>query len=228
MIHPVTVLVWIALLAAGPAAPPAAGLVDVSGLDPRFRFDIRYATEDNFFGKKAYPEARCLLLREVADQIIRVQTWLDQNHAGYTLMFKDCYRPEPIQRVLYDAVRGTKKAQYVANPDSRTGSIHSYGAAVDLTLSGPDGREVDMGTPYDFLGKLAEPRYEQRFLKKGKLTRAQVQHRKILRHAMIRGGGFTMIRNEWWHFNAAPAHRIRKKYRRLSVPFSAVPRPDSK
>ena len=210
-----------ALLAAAPGAN-SADLVDVSKLDPRFRLDIRYATADNFFGKRVYPEARCLLLREVADQVVRAQAWLDKHHAGYTLLFKDCYRPNSVQRVLYDAVRGTKKARYVANPDSRTGSIHSYGAAVDLTLADPEGTEVDMGTPYDHLGRLAEPRLEKKFVKQGKLTAAQVQHRRILRNAMMKGGGFSMIRNEWWHFNAAPARQIRKKYRRLDVPFSAV------
>ena len=213
---------WGAVLAGAPLVH--ADLVDVATLDPRFRFDIRYATRDNFFGKKVYPEARCLLLRKVADQVVRAQAWLDRHHAGYVLLFKDCYRPDSVQAVLYDAVRGTKKARYVANPNTRTGSIHSYGAAVDLTLVDPDGREVDMGTPYDHLGRRAEPRHEARLLRQGKLTRAQVRNRKRLRRAMIEGGGFTMIRNEWWHFNAAPARQIRKKYRRLDVPFSSVPR----
>lgn len=213
----------VVLFALFTGAPPA-NLVDVAELDPRFRLDIRYATTDNFFGKKVYPEARCLLLREVAGQVVRAQAWLDENHAGYTLLFKDCYRPDSVQNVLWESVRGTSKARYVANPGTKTGSIHSYGAAVDLTLAGPDGEEVDMGTPYDHLGRLAEPRLEKSFLKQGKLTSAQVRHRRILRRAMMKGGGFSMIRNEWWHFNAAPARTIRKKYPRLDVPFSAVGR----
>lgn len=213
-----------AVLAGAPVAP-VADLVDVAALDQRFRFDIRYATEDNFFGKKVYPEARCLLRREVAGQVVRAQAWLDRHHAGYVLLFKDCYRPDSVQGVLYDAVRGTSKARYVADPKTRTGSIHSYGAAVDLTLAGPDGREVDMGTPYDHLGRRAEPRLEKRLLRQGKLTSSQVVNRRLLRRAMVKGGGFSMIRNEWWHFNAAPAREIRKKYRRLDVPFSSVPRP---
>lgn len=206
---------------------PEPDLVDVAGLDARFRLDIRYATTDNFFGQKVYPEARCLLLRPVAKKVVKAQAWLDAHHPGLVLLFKDCYRPNPIQHVLWDAVKGTPKARYVANPNTKTGSIHSYGAAVDLTLADPKGAELDMGTEYDHLGRLAEPRHEAEYLEAGKLTKAQVRSRRILRDAMLKGGGFTMIRNEWWHFNAAPSRVIRKKYRRLDVPFSAVPRPSA-
>ena len=45
--------------------------------------------------------------------------------------------------------------------------------------------------------------------------------RRILRDAMTKGGGFRIIRNEWWHFNAAPSKVIRKRYRRLDVPLDA-------
>ncbi|MEQ8280666.1 MAG: M15 family metallopeptidase [Deltaproteobacteria bacterium] len=206
------------LLALG--APPT--LVDVAKLDKRFRLDIKYATEDNFFGKKVYPEARCLLRPEVAERVVAAQKWLDAKHPGYVLLFKDCYRPNHVQHVLWDAVKGTKKSAYVANPNTKTGSIHSYGAAVDLTLVDAEGKEVDMGTPYDHLGKLAEPRHEARFVRERKLTARQVANRRILRDAMTKGGQFKIIRNEWWHFNAAPSKVIRKKYERLDLPFSAV------
>lgn len=207
------------LLALMILAAPDPDLVDVSTLDERFRFDIKYATEDNFFGKKVYPVARCLLRREVAQMVVKAQKWLDANAPGYVLLFKDCYRPNHVQHVLWDAVKGTKKARYVANPNTKTGSIHSYGAAVDLTLAGPDGKEVDMGTAYDHLGKLAEPRHEEKFLAEGKLTKKQVEQRRRLRKAMTKGGGFRIIRNEWWHFNAAPSKVIRKRYQRLDVPL---------
>lgn len=208
------------ILLAALAAPPT--LVDVARLDERFRLDIKYATEDNFFGKKVYAHARCLLRPEVAQSVVKAQQWLDANHAGYVLLFKDCYRPNHVQHVLWDAVKGTSKAAYVANPHTKTGSIHSYGAAVDLTLVNAKGEEVDMGTPYDHLGKLAEPRHEARFLREGKLTKTQVANRRILRDAMTKGGGFVIIRNEWWHFNAAPSKQIRAKYERLDIPFDAV------
>jgi zinc D-Ala-D-Ala dipeptidase len=216
--------IWMLLLA---AADPLPDLVDVRTLDPRFLLDIKYATSDNFIGKQVYPEARCLLVRSVAEKVVAAQRWLDAEHAGLRLMFKDCYRPHSVQLVMWDAVKGTPKARYVANPHTKVGSIHSYGAAVDLTLADAAGRELDMGTPYDHLGELAEPRHEAKFLGEGKLTKAQLRNRRILRTAM-RESGMHGLLNEWWHFNEHAPEKIRNKYRRLDVPFSAFPANDRK
>lgn len=210
-----------ALVCSTTVAPP---LVDVLPLHPAFRADIRYATKDNFFGKAVYAEARCLLRPQVAARMVKAQTWLDQHHPGHGLLFKDCYRPHSVQFILWDAVKGTDQARYVANPHGKVGSIHSYGAAVDLTLVDREGRELDLGTPYDFLGRLAEPRHEAEYLKNGQLTPAQVENRRILRQAMKVGGGMHTIPNEWWHFDEAPRDEIRRRYQRLDFPFSAVPR----
>jgi len=209
-----------ALLLLIAAAEP--NLVDATSLDERFLLDIKYATTDNFFGQKVYPEARCLLVKSVAEKMTVAQRWLDQHHAGLRLMFKDCYRPHSVQLVMWDAVKGTPKARYVANPHTKTGSIHSYGAAVDLTLADKDGKELDMGTPYDHLGELAEPRHEEKFLAEGKLTKQQVANRRILRRAM-RSSGMHGLLHEWWHFNEHAPEAIRNKYPRLDVPFSAFP-----
>jgi len=216
-------------LSAAPPPPEApdpaiADLVDVLSLDARFKADVRYATEDNFFNKAVYPDARCILRKAVAARMIKAQDWLDKTRPGLHLLFKDCYRPHSVQFVLWDAVKGTNKAGYVANPNSPTGSIHSYGAAVDLTLVDDAGQELDMGTPYDFLGKLAEPRREAEYLKSGALGAAQVANRALLRRAMVEAGGMRAIPNEWWHFDEAPKAQIRRRYKRLDIPFSAVPR----
>ncbi len=200
-----------------------APLVDMAKLHPAFLFDIRYATADNFFGKKAYPVARCLLLESTAKKVVAAQRWLSQKHPGLRLLFKDCYRPDHVQALLWNAVKGTKKARYVANPKTKTGSIHSYGAAVDLTLADAKGQELDMGTPYDDLSALSQPRHEAKYLASGALTKLQIQNRRVLRQAMVKAGGMRMIRNEWWHFNEDSAKRIRGKYRRLNVPLSSVP-----
>jgi D-alanyl-D-alanine dipeptidase len=197
-------------------------LVDVATLDPRFLLDIKYATTDNFFGQKVYPEPRCFLVESVAEKMVAAQRWLDRRHAGLRLMFKDCYRPHSVQLVMWEAVKGTPKARYVANPHNAVGSIHSYGAAVDVTLADAQGRELDMGTPYDHLGVLAEPRHEAKFLEEGKLTKTEVENRRILRRAM-RASGMHGLLNEWWHFNEHSPRVIRKKYPRLDVPFSALP-----
>jgi D-alanyl-D-alanine dipeptidase len=200
----------------------AADLVDVSKLHPLFTLDVRYATDDNFFGKKVYPVARCLLRSAPAEKLVRAQQWLEKNHPGLRMVLKDCYRPASIQFVLWDAVKGTSKSRYVANPNSKTGSIHSYGAAVDLTLADAEGKELDMGTEYDHLGELAEPRLEKQFLKEGKLTQTQVDNRLILRKAM-RHAGWKTIPNEWWHFNDGTHAQVRERYEKLDVSLTDVP-----
>lgn len=210
-------------LCAVPSSAEAPPLVDVLALEPRLRLDIRYAKSENFFGQKVYPEARCLLRPEAAAQLVRAQAWLDRHRFGTVLLLKDCYRPHAIQWVLWNAVKNTPKRRYVANPGGKIGSIHSYGLAVDLTLS-RDGVELDMGTAYDHLGRAAEPRHEAALLARGRLSATHVENRKTLR-AALRAAGFTGISREWWHFNAAPRSIVKAKYPRLDVPFSAVPRP---
>ena len=52
------------LLAAGLGFLVApADLVEIRRLDPTIRLDIRYATTDNFLGRRLYPEARAFLRR---------------------------------------------------------------------------------------------------------------------------------------------------------------------
>jgi zinc D-Ala-D-Ala dipeptidase len=203
------------------ATAPAPDLVDVTTLDTRFTIDIKYATTDNFTGKQLYPVARCLLRKEVGAMVVRAQQWLDAQHPGYVFLFKDCYRPERIQYVMWEAVKGTPKQSYVKDPSSKTGSVHNYGAAVDITLR-KDGAEVDMGTPYDFFGELAEPRHEERFVKGGKLSPAQVTARHILRDALVQAG-FHPLPNEWWHFDAWKGAALTARYQKLDIPLEAVP-----
>lgn len=217
-----SVLILSLVLGATRSATAAEPLVVVDArMHPAFLVSLPYATADNFFGQKVYPVERCALRRSVAAKMVKAQQWLDARHAGMRLLFKDCYRPDRVQYVMWKAVVGTPKSAYVANPHTPTGSIHSYGAAVDVTLADRAGREVDMGTPHDFLGKLAEPRHEQRFLAEGQLTPAQVDARHVLRDA-LRAGGMTTIPNEWWHFNDGPAAQVRKRYTRLDVPLESV------
>jgi len=213
-------MIWLLVLTATAARAEPLVVVD-HALHPAFLLSMAYAREDNFFGQKVYPIELCALRRGVADKMVRAQKHLDDQHLGYRLMFKDCYRPDHVQHVMWKSVVGTPKSAYVADPNTRTGSIHSYGAAVDVTLADRDGKEIDMGTPHDFLGKLAEPRHEARFLAEKKLTQAQVDARHVLRDAMVFAGMKT-IPNEWWHFNDGTPENVRKKYHRLDVPLDSI------
>jgi D-alanyl-D-alanine dipeptidase len=56
-------------------------LIDIQKVNPKIRIEIRYATQDNFTHQTLYPEARCLLLREVAEKLSNVQKSLEKNRA---------------------------------------------------------------------------------------------------------------------------------------------------
>jgi D-alanyl-D-alanine dipeptidase len=197
----------------------AEPLVDVQTVNPRWRIDMAYARDDNFTHQVLYPKARCLLRETVAKRLVKVQKHLDATHPGAVLLFKDCYRPKSVQLKMWDVVKNTPMAKYVANPYSVTGSVHNYGAAVDITLMSENGAEWDMGTPWDHLGPLAEPQLEPSFLEKKELSSKQVENRRVLRHAMVKVGGFYAIPHEWWHFDFLQGKRLREKYTILDLPL---------
>lgn len=160
--------------------------VDVVALDPSIRLDIRYATADNFTKSKIYDCARCLLRPEAADAVVKAQKALKKKGLGFKMF--DCYRPRPYQQRLWDKV---PNPDYVTPPAK--GSMHSRGAAVDLTLVDGKGKELDMGTPYDFFGREAHTDNLD-------LPKKVLENRRILREA-LEAVGFKGIRTEWWHFS---------------------------
>lgn len=194
-------------------------LTDVGAADARMVLDIKYATADNFTGRQHYPIARCLLRPAVARQLRYAQDLLEAKHPGLRLMLKDCYRPVSIQRALYKSVAHTPKRRYVAAPHRPGGAVHTYGAAVDLTIVDARGVELDMGTPYDYLGPLAEPRKQAAFAAVGKLSPSHLAHRRMLSDVMQRAG-FVPISNEWWHFDALQHKALRARYAPLDVALS--------
>jgi D-alanyl-D-alanine dipeptidase len=54
---------------------------------------------------------------------------------GHRLLVLDALRPHRVQIELWDFLDGTGLRQYVADP--ARGSIHSFGMALDATLSTP-------------------------------------------------------------------------------------------
>ncbi len=148
--------------------------------------DMRYATEDNFVKEAIYPCARFFLRPEVASALAEVsKTLLPQ---GYKLKLFDGYRPRPAQQKLWDKV---PNPDYVAPP--KEGSMHNRGVAIDLSLTDLNGKEIDMGTTYDFFGPEAHRDYQN-------LPQQILDHRRVLRMAM-EAHGFQSIRTEWWHFS---------------------------
>lgn len=189
------------------------GMVDVTSVIPDVVVDLKYGSADNFMGVDVYGGLRrCFLAPAAAEKLAKARRWLETRAPGLTFVMWDCARPRRVQRIMWSLVEHTPSRHYVANPNTRTGSIHNYGCAADMSLwDTTTGQPVDMGTPYDYFGKLAEPRHELRFWKEGKLSSEQLANRLLLREVMLRAG-FAIIANEWWHFNAFDNQTVRRSF----------------
>ena len=194
---------------------------DIAG-DPEFRHlstiggiavDLRYATPNNFIGRDLYSPYDCAWLHvDAAAALERVVAWLAQQRPGHTVLVLDALRPQRVQQQLWDTLEGTGLQMYLADP--ARGSIHSYGMALDITLLGTDGTELDMGTGFDDMTELSHPALEEGFLRAGALSDAQLANRRLLREAMLQAG-FVGINTEWWHFDCGDRNRVRQSFRRV-------------
>ena len=179
----------------------------------RIKVDLRYASPNNFTGRDLYSPLDCAWLhRAAAEGLENSLAWLVSQHAGVGLLVLDALRPQRVQEQLWEALQGTDLQMYLANPVR--GSIHSFGMAVDITLIDRQGRELDMGTPFDDLTALSHPAKEDEFLASGALTRQQVDNRRLLREAMSHGG-FAGINTEWWHFDCGDRIKVRAEFARV-------------
>ncbi len=166
---------------------------DLSYINRNIIVDMKYATTDNFVKEKMYECSRCFLRPEVAHAISNIQTALESQGLGLKML--DCFRPRPIQWKLWNKVPDPR---FVADP--RKGSMHNRGVAVDLTLVDRNGKELNMGTPYDFFGPEAYSGYQH-------LPDSILERRKLLRNIMT-AHGFKGITTEWWHFSWSGTHHV--------------------
>lgn len=169
-----------------PSPTAQSGFLELTALDPSILLDIKYATTDNFTKSKIYDCPRCYLRKEAAEAVVKAHRSLKKKGLGLKMF--DCYRPKPYQQRLWDKV---PDPNYVTPPAK--GSMHSRGAAVDLTLVDEQGNELDMGTPYDFFGREAHSDNMS-------LDPKILENRKLLRET-LEAVGFRGIRTEWWHFS---------------------------
>jgi zinc D-Ala-D-Ala dipeptidase len=166
-------------------------LVDIAKLEPGIKLDIRYATTNNFLGRPVYSQARALLQRPAAKALKQAHKALASK--GYGLLITDAYRPWAVTKIFWDSVtREQQIAGFVADPSK--GSRHNRGCAVDITLYDLNtGKEVMMPSPVDEMSERASPGYQ------GGDEKSR-QARDLLRKEM-EAVGFTVLENEWWHFD---------------------------
>lgn len=148
--------------------------------------DMKYATKDNFLKNKVYDCDACYLRYKTVMQLIKANK--EFRKKGYHIKLFDCYRPLSIQKKMWQIV---SNPNYVANPER--GSIHNRGGAVDLTLVDKTGKEVDMGTVFDYFGKESSHTYTN-------LSKEVLKNRKWLKEVMKKYH-FESLESEWWHYS---------------------------
>ena len=192
-------------------ADSAKKMVELQSLAPGLRYDLRYATTNNFMHRRMYaPNTRHTFLRApAAHALAAVQQEL--NSKGYGLKIFDAYRPYSVTISFWELV---KDERYVANPSK--GSGHNRGLAVDLTIIDlKTGKELNMGTGFDNFTDTAHHNFTQ-------LPQAVLQNRQLLKTTMEKYG-FTLFETEWWHYYWPND----KDYEVLDIPFSQL-RKDAK
>jgi len=211
-------LAWLLLLAAVGAwaeepppavvrdaqAPAVRELVDLAALNAGFRFDLRYATPNNFVHATLYPVAKAWLHRDAAAALVDVQHELAAQGLGLKIF--DAYRPLSVQQRMWDLIHDER---YVSNPALNAGR-HTRGTAVDLTLVDRDGHELPMPTPFDDFTERAHRDAPG-------IPADAARNSKLLETTML-AHGFLPYPFEWWHFD----FRDWKKHPPLDVPLDAL------
>jgi zinc D-Ala-D-Ala dipeptidase len=182
-----------------------AAFVDTATVVPGLIADMRYAGAHNFVGRPidGYEAPRCLLTTAAAEALAAVAHDIAQR--GLVLKVFDCYRPTRavanFGRWARDVSDTGAKAEFYPDVDKRTlfrdgyissRSGHSRGSTVDLTLAHTDGRELDMGTRFDFFGP--------RSWSAASDISDEAKANRALFIAVMRRHGFRAYAKEWWHF----------------------------
>lgn len=172
-----------------------SNLVNVESVTDEFVIDMRYATENNFTGKKVYPMALCVLQRGTLDKLMKANK--EFLKMGLRIKIWDAYRPVSVQKIFFDLV---PNEDFVANPYKGGGSVHNSGFAVDLTLVDMNGQEVEMPTGFDDFTEKASR-------KSTEMTEEAAKNLGILTDVLTKNG-FETIESEWWHYNDADAKEL--------------------
>ncbi|MDE6712325.1 MAG: M15 family metallopeptidase [Lachnospiraceae bacterium] len=174
---------------------------DIITVDMQYpKMGMRYAEQHCFVREEVYQ-----MLKDAANQL----------PAGYRFKIFDAWRPFVLQQELYEVysdkimnefhLEGSSEEQkravikkFVSEPvwDRDIPPVHTTGGAIDLTIIGKDGQELEMGTGFD---AFTEKTYTS-FFEKNEEDVVIRDNRRLLYHVMTEAG-FTNLPSEWWHFD---------------------------
>jgi D-alanyl-D-alanine dipeptidase len=142
----------------------------------------------------------------VLDRLLRAQALLP---GGLRLLFVEGYRPPALQCAYFEEYADELRAEhpdwsadrlraaasrYVSPPEI---APHTAGAAVDLTLAGTDGRELDLGSP---MNAGPEESGGACYTEAAGITDEARAHRAVLGEALT-AAGLVNYPTEWWHWS---------------------------
>lgn len=182
------------------------GFVYVKQEIPDIQLELRYCLGNNFVGETidGYLNEVCILSTQATNALKKVQEELKTKQLSLKIF--DAYRPQRAVNHFMDWARNVndtlKKQEYYPDVEKKnlfkeeyisTRSRHSSGSTLDVTLVDlKTGKELDMGTSYDFFGP-------QSWIYYNRLTEEQKANRLLLQ-SMMRKHGFRQYPQEWWHF----------------------------
>lgn len=184
-------------------------LVEITNMKG-LRMDLRYGSFNNVTGHDMYCGIqRAFIHKDGLAKLRRALKLIEKEMPGAQLVIFDAARPMYAQGVLKAAVVGTPYSDYVSS--GKTGGLHNYGLALDLSLTDENGDLLDMGTDFDSFERCAGEVGEADALQSGRLTQQQIDNRNKLRSIMKRAG-WVSLSSEWWHFNAYTRSYTKEHY----------------
>lgn len=164
-------------------------MIELKSLIPDLQYELRYASKNNFTGKRLYPNnTRTTYLRS-KPAIALAKVAEDLRKKGLGIKIWDAYRPYRTTVRFWELIHDER---FVANPSK--GSGHNRGTAVDLTLVDlKTGYELDMPTPFDDFSPAA-------FHGAANVAEERIRNRSLLRATMEKFG-FVPLETEWWHYS---------------------------
>ena len=167
--------------------------------------ELQFTQEPDSFG-----QPRLFYLRQTVSEMLKQA--IELLPSGHSFLIWSAYRTIDYQRTIYQKVMGELREEhpdwphnilvrqtnrFVHPPDIPTPPGHSTGGAVDLTISGPDGAELDMISPYGPERK--DARQVAATLAEGISPQARVNRRLLI--AVMGEAGFSNYAGEWWHWS---------------------------
>ena len=163
-------------------------LIELKEIIPYLRYDLKYASNQNFTGKRVYPKntQSTYLVKEAAQSLKNIAKELEAKNLG--LLIWDAYRPYRATVKFWKMIHDER---YVANPAK--GSGHNRGIAVDLTLYEiSTGELLEMPTGFDNFSDTAHHDFMM-------LDEKKIMNRQLLKNTMEKHG-FKSLETEWWHY----------------------------